>query len=50
MQIIGAGCINIDIRLILRLRELKDSLRKYWWVILGFRYALVLMPIFVLSR
>ena len=52
VQIIRDRCINVDIRLILRLRGLKDSQRKYWPVKVGFRYVfytLVSKPISVLS-
>ena len=35
MQIIRARCTVVDIRLILCLRELKDSQRKYWLVKVG---------------
>ena len=49
MQIIRARCTNVDIRLVLRLRGLKDSQRKYWPVKVGFRYTLVSKPISVLS-
>ena len=50
VQIIRARCTNVDIKLILRLKELKDSRRKYWPVIVGFRYTLVSRPISVFSR
>ena len=35
VQIIRARCTNADIRLILRLKGLKDSQRKYWPVKVG---------------
>ena len=49
VQIIRAPCTNVDIRLILRLRELKDSQHIYWPVKVEFRYTLILKPISVLS-
>ena len=45
---LGANYTNVDFRLVLRLRGLKDSQRKYWPVKIGFRYTLVSKPISVL--
>ena len=47
VQIIRAPCTTVDIRLILRLRGLKDPQRKYWLVKVDFRYTLVSKPIFI---
>ena len=41
MQIIRARCTNADIGLILPLRGLQDSQRKYWPVKVGIRYTLI---------
>ena len=49
MQIIRAQFTNADIRLVLRLRRLKDTRRKYGPVKMGFCYTLVSKPISVLS-
>ena len=41
VQFVRARCTNVDIRLILRLRGIKDSQSKYCWVKVGFRPTLV---------
>ena len=41
VQIIRTRCTNVDARLILRLKGLKDSQSKYWPVKVGFRYTRV---------
>ena len=48
-KIIRVGCTNVDIRLVLRFRGLKNSQRKYWPVKVNFRYTLASDVISVLS-